>query len=499
MNTATARPPLSLEALENVVDLYIRVSTMEQAEEGFSVGEQEARLRAYCSAYNFTIHAVHVDPGYSGATLERPGIKNVIRDVKAGTCRKVIVWKLDRLSRSQKDTLILLEDVFAAHSCGFISLMESFDTGTPFGRCIVGILAAFAQMERENIKSRTMMGKQARIRQGHFHGSHAPVGYKFCLDQSGQPISNDIFVDDYEAKLTKEVFSRYLSGESISSISKIMLERYGDSVYDWGHNTAIRRILSNPVYMGKVRVGKELYNGVHEALVSEADWYAASALLAHNKELIKRSYSFKTSKGNIADNILTGLLFCGDCGARMYARKVSRNKKKYICHSVARTAPAMIKSDHCSNRLHPYTVEELDAIVIGEIKKLSLDQGYFNQMIERSDKVSENDMALCQERKKNLDKQTERLLNLYQIGVVQLPDIQHRLSELQEEKSKLQAQLDAYRENSDSLKSRSRNAILSFPDALERGSREEIHNIIHTLIDKVEVLNADVTIYWSFC
>ena len=98
--------------LENMADLYIRVSTTEQAEEGYSVGEQEARLRSYCSAMGFTINAVHIDPGYSGATLDRPGINQVIKDVRGGYVKKVIVWKLDRLSRSQKDVLILLEDVF---------------------------------------------------------------------------------------------------------------------------------------------------------------------------------------------------------------------------------------------------------------------------------------------------------------------------------------------------------------------------------------------------
>lgn len=98
--------------LDNVVDLYIRVSTTEQAEEGYSVGEQESRLRSYCEAYGYMINAVHIDPGYSGATLDRPGINKVINDVRSGYVKKVIVWKLDRLSRSQKDMLVLLEDVF---------------------------------------------------------------------------------------------------------------------------------------------------------------------------------------------------------------------------------------------------------------------------------------------------------------------------------------------------------------------------------------------------
>lgn len=99
---------------------YVRVSTREQAEKGYSVGEQQERLRAYCIAKDWIVEDVITDPGFSGAKLERPGIQRVIRLVQEKKCEAVLVWKLDRLSRSQKDTLYLIEDVFlkmAAPSC----------------------------------------------------------------------------------------------------------------------------------------------------------------------------------------------------------------------------------------------------------------------------------------------------------------------------------------------------------------------------------------------
>ena len=210
--------------LENVADLYIRVSTTEQVEEGYSVGEQEARLRSYCSAMGFTVNAVHTDPGYSGATLDRPGINQVIKDVRGGYVKKVIVWKLDRLSRSQKDVLVLLEDVFLENGCNFISLMESFDTATPFGRCIVGILAAFAQMERENIKSRMMMGKHAGLKEGRYFSGRAPIGYQYQMQPNGRLA---LAVDPYTSKAVQDMFRLYASGKSESAAAGYVQEKYG--------------------------------------------------------------------------------------------------------------------------------------------------------------------------------------------------------------------------------------------------------------------------------
>ncbi len=494
MKQKESSPALAAFNLENVADLYIRVSTTEQAEEGYSVEEQEAKLRAYCQAMGFKINNICVDPGFSGATMERPGLKELITDAQRGRCKKILVWKLDRLSRSQKDTLILLEDIFLANNCDFISIMESFDTSTPFGRCIVGILAAFAQMERDNIRIRTTMGRIAKIRKGYFSGSHAPTGYKF---KEG---CNELLVDPYTSIMVREVFRLFLDGTGLSSIGRYMLDKYGASQYDWGKNTAIRRILSNPVYMGKVQLNGELFDGIHEAIISEPDWYVAAALLEHNRSIDKRSYRFASGTPGRGDNLLTGLLFCGDCGARMYARKVSKTKKKYICHSVARTSPAMIKSDNCSNRLHPYTVEELDALVVSEIKKLSVDRSYFDSMVEKCRDETPTDFSTLREREAEVDKQIDRLLNLYQTGLVDLEEISPRLGTLKEEKEKLQQNLLSV----DSAKAHASldsawEELQVFSAIVDSGDLEATQRLIHSLIDKIVVLNNNVTIYWSFC
>ena len=133
---------------------YVRVSTREQAEKGYSVSEQQERLKAYCLAKDWVVAQVITDPGFSGAKLERPGMQQLISLVQAKKCDAVLVWKLDRLSRSQKDTLYLIEDVFLKNGCAFVSMNENFDTSTAFGRAMIGILSVFAQLEREQIRER---------------------------------------------------------------------------------------------------------------------------------------------------------------------------------------------------------------------------------------------------------------------------------------------------------------------------------------------------------
>ena len=127
--------------------LYVRVSTEAQAEEGYSIEAQKERLEAFCVARGIKNYEFYIDGAYSGSNIERPELYRLIEDVKSGKITHVIVYKLDRLSRSQRDTLYLIEDVFNPNSVDFISMEENFDTSSPIGRAMLGILSAFAQLE----------------------------------------------------------------------------------------------------------------------------------------------------------------------------------------------------------------------------------------------------------------------------------------------------------------------------------------------------------------
>ena len=148
------------------VAIYVRVSTARQDQEGYSIPMQKERLVAYCKAKGWIVAGLFVDPGHSGASLERPGMTALIAGVEAEKYDIVLVYKLDRLSRSQKDTLFLIEDIFMANETDFVSMQESFDTSTIFGRAMVGILSVFNQMEKETISAAevdVLLGRKAAV------------------------------------------------------------------------------------------------------------------------------------------------------------------------------------------------------------------------------------------------------------------------------------------------------------------------------------------------
>ncbi|MGJ3805185.1 recombinase family protein, partial [Limosilactobacillus fermentum] len=195
------------------IAVYVRVSTLEQAESGYSISEQTEKLTAYCRVKDWQVAKIYTDPGFSGSSLDRPAIQQLISDCKLGAFDAVLVYKLDRLSRSQKDTLYLIEDVFNAYNIHFMSLSENFDTSTPFGKAMIGLLSVFAQLEREQIKERMQMGKLGRVKAGKISAwSNVPFGYTKVKD------SYD--VDPLRAGIVKRIFADYLAGKSITKIMK---------------------------------------------------------------------------------------------------------------------------------------------------------------------------------------------------------------------------------------------------------------------------------------
>lgn len=280
------------------IGLYCRVSTDEQAQQGFSIESQKARLEAFCQSQGWSNYQFYIDDGYSGTHLNRPALGTLIADIKVGKIAGVLVYRLDRLGRKQKDVLHLLEDIFEPHHVVFRSATEPFDTSTSFGKAMLGMLAVFAQLERDTIIERTTLGRRQRIKEGLWPGGRSPFGYRW------DPLAQQLCLVPEEAIIVKRVYQLFLSGESLTGISR-WLSMHSTS-RKWTH-TFVREMLSRPVYMGAFRTDETLVTGCHEAIVNEEMWG-----LAQNELATRR-------RNPVADGhyLLSGLLYCGVCGEKM--------------------------------------------------------------------------------------------------------------------------------------------------------------------------------------
>ena len=321
-----------------VIAIYIRVSTQEQAKEGYSIGEQKERLEKYSEAHDWIIFKVYTDPGFSGGSTNRPGLQQLIRDVERKKVDKVLVYKLDRLSRSQKDTLFLIEDVFLKNGVDFVSMTENFDTSTPFGRAMIGILSVFAQLEREQIKERMQIGLDARAKEGYYHGGpYAPIGYEYN--------DGELVINEYEALQIRKIYDLAATGLPIYSVYKYMRDHNYTHKYGKWRDSAIRSVLTSIVYTGQIQWKGELYPGRHEAII---DTETFNKMQNHilNRDVGKFSkHPFQRT------TLLGGIIFCGNCGSRYYCKQnvskkpgITPAQKYYTCYSRGKSSKSMIKT-----------------------------------------------------------------------------------------------------------------------------------------------------------
>ena len=305
--------------------LYLRVSTEAQADEGYSLAAQAEKLEAYCRMKGIDRFTQYVDGGFSGSNLSRPAVTQLIDCIRRGEVERVVVYKLDRLSRSQKDTLYLIEDVFAPHGVDFVSINENIDTGTPYGRAMIGILSAFAQLERENIFLRTRMGMVERVRQGYWPGGgKIPFGYDYDA-------AKGILVPNRDADTVREIYARYLSGESAGSIARALGLKY---------EHLVRQILDRESNTGIILYKGERYPGRHEPLIDRETWLRAQRRL-HRPNRPRAAESGK---------LLTGLLVCGHCGAKMRYQKWGKAGDRLVCYSRDRSKPHLVHDADCPNQ-----------------------------------------------------------------------------------------------------------------------------------------------------
>lgn len=401
------------------VAIYIRVSTAKQ-DEGYSIPLQKERLIAYCKAKGWVVAGMFVDPGHSGSSLDRPGMVALMEGIEAGKYDVVLVYKLDRLSRSQKDTLYLIEDIFMANNVDFVSMQESFDTTTIYGRAMVGILSVFAQMERETITHRTLMGRAGRAEEGLFHGGGTdPLGYDY--------INGELVVNETEAQQIREIYGLYADGYSVTEISRRM-EGCTTKHGDWSHTSTISNVLDNPLYAGIIHFDGVIAKGKHKAIVSEG---------LNKKVKARRERLRHAEASGDSAYLLTGLIYCENCRARYFPHRRPNGSVVYSCHSRAKKNRSMVKDPNCKAPHIP--LAELDAMVEAEVLRLARDPALVDEMAKKraADGGSSNTGSRSEEIKK-LDQEISRLMDLLQHdAMASVEEVAERIAKVHAEKMEL--------------------------------------------------------------
>ncbi|MDF2902405.1 MAG: hypothetical protein K0S25_43 [Bacillus sp. (in: firmicutes)] len=311
------------------VAIYIRVSTEEQAKEGYSISAQKQRLKAFCIAQDWQVVDLYVDEGISAKDMNRPELQRMITDIKEGKIDCVLVYRLDRLTRSVLDLYKMLQ-TFDKHDCKFKSVTEVFETTTAMGRMFITMVAAMAQWERENLGERVKMGMAEKVRQGKYANNIRPMGYD--LDHS----KGTLTIKEDEAKTIRLIVDLYLKGLGASRICQYLNERniLTKSGNLWTDNP-LMKILKNPIYTGTIRWGDELTENAVPPIIDQASFEMVQTTIDNRRGLSPKQVA--------STYIFSGVIKCRNCGRSMVGggshRVSAKGEKKvyryYRCHHLA--------------------------------------------------------------------------------------------------------------------------------------------------------------------
>ena len=353
--------------------IYTRVSTDNQAEKEFSSCEaQEEKIRSFINSQNiWQVFKVYSDAGYSGATLERPALQQLLSDMKEGKIDIVLVYKIDRLTRSPKDFYQLIE-FFEQAKIDFISITERFDTSTPAGRLLRNIMLTFSQFERELTSERTKDKMLERAKKGMANGGLTPYGY---IRQDKKLIPHP-----KEAEEIKSIFEKYLETQSLSAVYKFLKEK-GIKNHS-GKNfskTNIAHILRNVVYLGKIKHNNEIYQGIHEPIISDEIFGLAQKI---HKEKQKNFRVYKNF-------LFGGLVKCENCGSNMTACFTNKQKNGKLTRYYYYRCTSTTKFDWQSCPVKQVSAERLENFCLENLERILLDKNYIENLVFRLNNDSE--------------------------------------------------------------------------------------------------------------
>jgi site-specific DNA recombinase len=384
--------------------IYTRKSTEEGLKQEFNTLDAqreagEAYIKSQTHEGWICLPERYDDGGFTGANLERPALKRLLGDVASGRVHAVIVYKVDRLSRSLLDFARLMQ-IFEQHQVAFVSVTQSFNSATSMGRLVLNVLLSFAQFEREIISERTRDKLAATRKKGKWIGGHPPLGYR--LDTA----TSKLVVIEDEAKRVREIFRLYLKHESLLPVVR-ELKRRGWTTKSWTtkagvqrpgrpfDRTNLHRLLTTVLYTGRVHYQGQFYPGEQQAIL-ETDLFERVQQLLREKRR-----TGKPRARNQFGALLMGILRCGPCGCAMtptYACKVPHTRYRYYnCIRAQKSG-----RENCPSRAVP--AAQIEGLVVQQIRQLGSNANLLEQVLAEPGRECEARLADLETERQSLER-----------------------------------------------------------------------------------------------
>jgi site-specific DNA recombinase len=478
--------------------VYTRKSTEEGLDLAFnSLDAQRESAEAFVASQRHEGWAClpqrYDDGGFTGGNLDRPALRRLLADIEAGRVDCVVVYKVDRLSRSLLDFARLMES-FEKHRVAFVSVTQQFNTGSSMGRLVLNVLLSFAQFEREIISERTRDKIAATRRKGKWSGGRPVLGYdvdreRLCL-----------VVNEEEAARVRAIFALYLKHEALLPVVR-ELERRGWRNKRWttraGEDrggerftkTGLHRLLTNVLYAGRVGYKGETHPGEHPAIVEPAVWERVQAVLRQNA---------RTGGARVRNRfgaLLKGLLRCVPCGCAMVpthtTRKGNKRYRYYVC------AGAQKRGWHtCPSKAVP--AGEIERFVVDQIRCIGRDPALRDAALREASRQGEERRAELEAEQRGLEKDLARWhQELQQAAAEVRPGSDSsaalaRLADVQERIARTQARADEIRGQIESLcrdaldEGRAAAALAAFDPVWEALTPKEQSRLLELLVQRVD-------------
>jgi len=347
--------------------IYIRVSTDIQAEKEFSSCEaQEEKIRSFIkSQNNWQAYKVYTDAGYTGANTNRPALQELLEDIKENKIDIVLAYKIDRLTRSPKDFYQLIE-VFEQYNVDFISITERFDTSTPAGRLLRNIMLTFAQFERELTSERTRDKLLERVKKGMWNGGNVPFGY--------ERKNKKLIINKKEAEMVRLIFETYLETGSINKVYDLLKEKNiknrREKIFS---KTYLTLILRNITYTGKIKYAGQIYQGIHQPIISEELF-----------GLVQKTHKRRIRKFRIYKYfLLGGLIHCKECGYTMSSCFTNKHRNGRLKRYYYYRCTSINKKGWQACSIKEVSAERIENYILENLERISLDKNYIENLVFR--------------------------------------------------------------------------------------------------------------------